>query len=86
MILLENVEHCGGEPEQADTACLLAIEMGARRTLLCPLCSLSPGTGVPVEGLFVYMLSVSWRGSRGRHVSGVWLHMHGLSFYTRILS
>ena len=20
---LENVEHCGGEPEQADTACLL---------------------------------------------------------------
>ena len=21
--LLENVEHCGGEPEQADTACLL---------------------------------------------------------------
>ena len=21
---LENVEHCGGEPEQADTACLLA--------------------------------------------------------------
>ena len=61
-------------------------EMGARRKLLCPLCSLSPGTGVPGEGLFVYMLSVSWRGSRGRHVSGVWLHMHGLSFYTRILS
>ena len=22
--VLENVEHCGGEPEQADTACLLA--------------------------------------------------------------
>ena len=21
--ILENVEHCGGEPEQADTACLL---------------------------------------------------------------
>ena len=21
--VLENVEHCGGEPEQADTACLL---------------------------------------------------------------
>ena len=36
--------------------------------------------------LFVYMLSVSWRASRGRHVSGVWLHRHGLSFYTRILS
>ena len=65
-------------------------EMGARRRLLCPLVlgCLSPGTvaGVPGEGLFVYMLSVSWRGSRGMHVSGVWLHMHGLSFYTRILS
>ena len=23
-VVLENVEHCGGEPEQADTACLLA--------------------------------------------------------------
>ena len=22
-VKLENVEHCGGEPEQADTACLL---------------------------------------------------------------
>ena len=43
---------------------------------------MSPGTGVSGEGLFVYMLSVSWRGSKGRHVSGVWLHMHGLSFYT----
>ena len=42
--------------------------MDARRRLLCPLCSLSPGTGVPGEGLFVYMLSVSWRGSRGRLV------------------
>ena len=48
--------------------------------------SLSPGTGVSGEGLFVFMLSVSWRASRGRHVSGVWLHMHELSFYTRILS
>ena len=67
--LLENVEHCGGEPEQADTACLLANRNawvpGDRP--LCPLCSLSPGTGVPREGLFVYMLSVSWRASRGRH-------------------
>ena len=36
-----------------------------------PLCSLSPGTGVPGEGVFVYKLSVSWRGSRGRYVSGV---------------
>ena len=53
-------------------------EMGARRRLLCPLCSLSPGTGVPGEGLFGYMLSVSWRGSRGRNVTGV--HMHRLSF------
>ena len=26
--------------------------MGAKRRLLCPLCSLSPGTGVPGEGLF----------------------------------
>ena len=24
LTVLENVEHCGGEPEQADTACLLA--------------------------------------------------------------
>ena len=39
---LENVEHYGGEPEQADTACPPAKLklMGARRRLLCPLCSL----------------------------------------------
>ena len=48
-------------------------EMGALRRLPCPLCFLSPGTGVPGESLFVYMLSVSRRGSRGRHVSGVCL-------------
>ena len=29
-------------------------QMGARRRLLSPLWSLSPGTGVPGEGLFVY--------------------------------
>ena len=23
-MVVENVEHCGGEPEQADTACLLS--------------------------------------------------------------
>ena len=45
-----------------------------------------PVAGTPGKGLSVYMLSVSWRGSREMHVSGVWLHMHGLSFYTRILS
>ena len=39
-------------------------EVGARRRLLhvCPLCSLSPGTGVPGEGLFVYMLSERLQG------------------------
>ena len=47
---------------------------------------ISPGTGVSGEGLFVYILSVSWRCSRGRHVSGLWLHTHELSVYTRILS
>ena len=36
-------------------------EMGARRRLLCLLCSLSPGIGVPGEGLLVYKLSVSER-------------------------
>ena len=35
-VLLENVEHCGHEPEQADTACLLAN---------CPLCNLSQCQG-----------------------------------------
>ena len=39
-IILENVEHCGGEPEQADTVLVL----GARGRL-CSLstCCLSPG-------------------------------------------
>ena len=59
-------------------------EMGAKTRPLCPLCSLCPGTRVPGEDLFVYILSVSWTGSRERHVSGVWLHMHRLSFYTKI--
>ena len=42
--------------------CLLVHpEKGPRgRLVLLSLCSLSPGTGVPGEGLFVYMLPVSW--------------------------
>ena len=28
--VLENVEHCGGEPEQADTGCLLANRNGCQ--------------------------------------------------------
>ena len=41
-LILENVEHCGGEPEQADTVCLLA----------------NRNAWVPGEGLFMYVLCV----------------------------
>ena len=57
-------------------------EMGARRRLLCVVC-----TGVPGEGLFVYMLSVSWEvPGEGMSVECNYICMDGLSFYTRILS
>ena len=46
-ILLENVEHCGGEPEQADTACLLANRNawvpGGGLYVLCVVCPLVLG-------------------------------------------
>ena len=45
--LLENVEHCGGEPEQADTACLLANRNawvpGGGLYVLCVVCPLVLG-------------------------------------------
>ena len=46
-LLLENVEHCGGEPEQADTACLLANRNawvpGGGLYVLCVVCPLVLG-------------------------------------------
>ena len=45
--LLENVEHCGGEPEQADTACLRANRNawvpGGGLYVLCVVCPLVLG-------------------------------------------
>ena len=47
IIILENVEHCGGEPEQADTACLLANRNawvpGEGLYILCVVCPLVLG-------------------------------------------
>ena len=59
-------------------------EMGARRRLLCPLCGLSQCQGKAC--LSTCCLSHGKARSRGRHVSAVLLHMHELSFYTKILS
>ena len=46
-MLLENVEHCGGEPEQADTSCLLenrnAWVPGGGLYVLCVVCPLVLG-------------------------------------------
>ena len=46
-VLLENVEHCGGEPEYADTACLLANRNawvpGGGLYVLCVVCPLVLG-------------------------------------------
>ena len=47
IVILENVEHCGGEPEQADTACLLANRNvwvpGGGFYVLCVVCPLVLG-------------------------------------------
>ena len=86
LAILKNVEHWAWASWYSLGPAKLKWVPGCRR-LLCPLCSLSPGI-LGCHGkacLHVCMLSVSWRGFMGRHVSGVWLHniMHGLSFYTR---
>ena len=59
---------------------LVHPEKGPRRRLVCPLCSLSPGTGVPGEGLFclhVACLLVFLKRLQGKAFQWVLLHCMG---------
>ena len=65
---------------------LVHPEKGPRRRLVCPLCSLSPGTGVPGEGLFclhVACLLVFLKRLQGKACQWILLHSYGASQCTR---
>ena len=64
-------------------------EMGARRRLLCPLCSVVCPLVLGCQGkacLSTSCLSHGEAPEEGMSVERSYVHMHGLSFYTRILS
>ena len=89
ILILENVEHCGGQPEQADTACPPAKLklMGARRRLLCPVSACPLVLGCQGKAcLSTCCLSHGEVPGEGMSVDCGYIHMHELSFYTRILS